>query len=64
MIEVWQPVAKTFAAPGGAALFSNISTVDSTPAMTTFGQTVVSLKVTPQEALSTLQKTLDAAIKS
>jgi multiple sugar transport system substrate-binding protein len=62
MISAWQPIAKTWAAPGGAALFSNVTLVDSTPAMTTFGQTVISLKSTPKEALTELQKTLAAGI--
>lgn len=64
MISAWQPIAKTWAAPGGAALFSNVTLVDSTPAMTTFGQTVISLKSTPKEALTELQKTLAAGIKA
>jgi multiple sugar transport system substrate-binding protein len=63
MIEAWQPVCKTWAAPGGDAQFANVTLVDSTPAMTTFGQSVVSLKATPKEALTTLQKTLEAGIK-
>jgi multiple sugar transport system substrate-binding protein len=63
ILDIWQPIAKTWAAPGGAALFSNVTLVDSTTAMTTFGQTVVSLKATPKEALTNLQKALDAGIK-
>ncbi|GAA4166569.1 extracellular solute-binding protein [Gryllotalpicola daejeonensis] len=63
MISDWQPIAKTWAAPGGAALFSNVTLVDSTPAMSTFAQQVLSLKATPQEALKTLQQTLTSEIK-
>ena len=63
MIEVWQPIGKTWAAPGGAALFSNVTLVDSTPAMTTFAQTVITQKASSKEALTSLQKTLDSQIK-
>ncbi|NNC12880.1 extracellular solute-binding protein [Planctomonas sp. JC2975] len=63
MISVWQPICKTWAAPGGDALFSNVTLVDSTPAMTTFAQSVLSLKATPKEALTTLQNTLVSQMK-
>ncbi|MCH6468672.1 ABC transporter substrate-binding protein [Sinomonas terrae] len=63
MVQVWQPICKTWAAPGGSALFANISTVDSTPAMTTFAQSLLSLKATPTEALTTLQSTLVSTMK-
>jgi multiple sugar transport system substrate-binding protein len=58
MVEAWQPVAKTWAAPGGAALFADVTAVDSTPPMTTFAQSIMSLKATPKEALTTLQNAL------
>jgi multiple sugar transport system substrate-binding protein len=63
MIKVWQPICKTWAAPGGDALFANVSLVDSTPAMTTFAQSLLSLKASPKEALTTLQKTLTSELK-
>ena len=63
MISVWQPVCKTWAAPGGAALFSNVTLVDSTPAMTNFAQSVLALKATPKDALTTLQNTLTSQLK-
>lgn len=63
MVDVWQPICKTWAAPGGDALFSNVALVDSTPAMSTFAQGVLSLKVTPKEALTSLQKTVIAGMK-
>ncbi len=63
MVEVWQPICKTWAAPGGNALFPNVTIVDSTPAMTTFGQNVISLKQGPKEALTTLQNTLMSNMK-
>jgi len=63
MISAWQPIAKTWAAPGGSALFANVTLVDSTPAMTTFAQEVLSLKSTPEEALKKLQSTLTSQLK-
>ena len=62
IIDAWQPVAKTWAAPGGAALFANVALVDSTTPMTNFGQNVIGLKATPKEALQTLQTALKANI--
>ena len=63
MVEKWQPICKTWAAPGGDALFADVSLVDSTPAMSTFAQSVLSLKATPKEALQTLQRTLTSQQK-
>ena len=63
MVDVWQPICKTWAAPGGDVLFPNVTLVDSTPAMSTFAQSVLSLKATPKDALTTLQKTLASGIK-
>jgi multiple sugar transport system substrate-binding protein len=63
MIEKWQPICKTWAAPGGDALFADVTLVDSTPAMTTWAQSVLSLKATPKESLQTLQKTLTSQQK-
>jgi multiple sugar transport system substrate-binding protein len=57
IVNDWQPIAKTWAAPGGQALFSDVSTVDSTPAMSAFAQDVLTGK-SAQDALTTLQKTL------
>lgn len=62
-VEKWLPICKTWAAPGGEALFANVSLVDSTPAMTTFAQSVLSLRSTPKEALTTLQNTLTSQWK-
>jgi multiple sugar transport system substrate-binding protein len=63
-ISAWQPICKTWAAPGGAALFSNVTLVDSTPVMTTFAQSLLSLKATPKQALTTLQNALTSKIKT
>lgn len=62
IVKMWQPIAKTWAAPGGTALFSNISYVDSTPAISDFGQNVLSGK-SPKDALTTFQATLTSLIK-
>ncbi|MHC6219450.1 ABC transporter substrate-binding protein [Arthrobacter sp. MMS24-S77] len=62
IVKMWQPIAKTWAAPGGTALFSNISYVDSTPAISDFGQNVLSGK-SPKDALTTFQSTLTSLIK-
>lgn len=62
-VEKWLPISKTWAAPGGDALFANVSLVDSTPAMTTFAQSVLSLRATPKDALTTLQNTLTSQWK-
>lgn len=63
MISDWQPVCKSWAAPGGDALFANVSLVDSTPAMTTFAQSVLSLKSTPKQALTELQKNISSHLR-
>jgi len=62
-ISAWQPICKTWAAPGGNALFKNVTLVDSTPPMTDFAQSILSLKATPKEALTTLQNTLTSQLK-
>ncbi len=41
IIEEWQPIAKTWAAPGGEANFLNVTTVDATPAMNVFTQSIL-----------------------
>ncbi len=63
-VEAWLPICKTWAAPGGDALFANVSIVDSTNPMTVFGQDVVSLKESPKGALTKLQNTLMKNLKS
>ena len=62
-ISAWQPISKTWAAPGGDALFKNVTLVDSTPPMSDFAQSLLSQKATPKQALTTLQKTLESKIK-
>ncbi|BDZ50859.1 sugar-binding protein [Frondihabitans sucicola] len=62
IVSSWQPISKTWAAPGGSALFANVTYVDSTTPMSTFGQNVLSGK-TPKESLTILQNTLAGQIK-
>jgi len=63
IVNEWQPIAKTWAAPGNTALFANVAKVDSTPAMSVFGQNVLTGK-SPKESLTTLQNTLNSQIAS
>lgn len=61
IIEEWQPISKTWAAPGGDALFLGVTAVDGTPAMTNFTQSILGGKVTAKEALTTLQNAIKAS---
>jgi multiple sugar transport system substrate-binding protein len=58
IVDAWQPIAKTWAAPGGAALFAKVTEVDSTTPMTNFAQNALQLKQNPKEVLTTLQNSL------
>jgi len=64
IIEEWQPISKTWAAPGGTANFLNVTTVDATPAMNVFTQSVLTGKTDAKSALTTLQNSVKATIKS
>nr|WP_286346774.1 extracellular solute-binding protein [Frondihabitans sucicola] len=61
VINDWQPISKTWAAPGGDALFEGVTAVDGTPAMTNFTQSILGGKVTSKEALTTLQNAIKAS---
>jgi multiple sugar transport system substrate-binding protein len=63
IIEEWQPIAKTWAAPGGGANFLNVTTVDATPAMNTFTQSILSGKTDAKSALTKLQADVKATMK-
>ncbi|HEY0247088.1 MAG TPA: extracellular solute-binding protein [Gryllotalpicola sp.] len=63
IINEWQPISKTWAAPGSNSLFLGVTTADGTPAMDTFAQSILGGKVTSKEALTTLQGALTDAIK-
>jgi multiple sugar transport system substrate-binding protein len=58
IIKEWQPIAHTWAAPGGEALFLGVTAVDGTPAMDTFTQSVLGGNTTAQAALTTLQNAI------
>jgi multiple sugar transport system substrate-binding protein len=62
IVNDWQPIAKTWAAPGGEALFANVTLVDSTTSMVNFGQQVLANK-DPKATLQTLQDTLTSQLK-
>lgn len=59
IIEEWQPISRTWAAPGSDALFLGVTDVDGTPAMNTFTQSVLSGATTAEDALTTLQQELE-----
>ncbi|MDQ1561673.1 MAG: multiple sugar transport system substrate-binding protein [Actinomycetota bacterium] len=63
IINEWQPISKTWGAPGSNTVFLNVTTVDGTPAMDTFTQGILGGKVTAKAALTTLQNTLKANAK-
>jgi len=64
IINEWQPIAKTWGAPGTNQVFLNVTTVDGTPAMDTFAQGILGGKVKAKDALTTLQTTLKANAKA
>ena len=63
-ITEWQPISKTWGAPGTNQVFLNVTTVDGTPAMTNFAQAILGGKVTAKAALTTLQAAIKATTKS
>jgi len=64
IIEEWQPIAKTWAAPGGDANFLNVTTVDATPAMNVFTQSILGGSTDSKSALTKLQEAVKANMKS
>ncbi len=63
VINEWQPIARTWAAPGGNALFLGVTAVDGTPAMDTFTQSILGGKVDAKAALTTLEQSIKATLK-
>jgi len=55
IINEYQPISKTWAAPGSDALFLGVTTVDGTPIMDTFAQSIYGGKTDAKSALTTLQ---------
>lgn len=64
IINEWQPISHTWAAPGGEALFLNVTTVDGTPAMDTFAQSVLGGRTTAKSALQALQSAIKSKMTS
>ena len=56
--------SKTWAAPGGEANFLNVTTVDATPAMNVFTQSILRRKTDAKSALTKLQDEIKANMKS
>lgn len=64
IVEEWQPVFKTWAAPGGTGLFANIAnTVDGTAPMITFAQAILGGKTDSKSALTALQTSMEGLMK-
>jgi multiple sugar transport system substrate-binding protein len=64
IIKEWQPIFKTWAAPGGSGLFYNIAnTVDGTAPMITFAQTILGGNTTSKAALTALQTSMEGLMK-
>ncbi|WP_022900723.1 hypothetical protein [Humibacter albus] len=55
--DIWQPIAKTWAAPG-KSMTATVTTVDGTPAMSNFAQSVFGGNVDAKSALTALQAEL------
>ena len=62
IIDEWQPISKTFASPGGK-LFAGVATVDSTPLLDSFTQTMLQGKTDSKIVLQTLQKGIETAMR-
>jgi multiple sugar transport system substrate-binding protein len=64
IVDEWQPIFKTWAAPGTTGLFANIAnTVDGTAPMITFAQAILGGKTDAKSALTTLQKSMEGLMK-
>ncbi len=61
IVDEWQPISKTWGAPGQNTVFLNVTKVDGTQPMINFAQTVLSGKTTAKAALTTLQNALKSA---
>ena len=64
ILNDWNPIFKTWAAPGGNGLFYNIAnTVDGTQPMTNFSQAILGGKTDAKTALTTLQNAIEGLMK-
>ena len=64
IINEWQPIARTWAAPGGNSLFLGVTTVDATPAMDAFTQAILGGRTDARSALTTLQAAIEESLAS
>ncbi|RCK68876.1 extracellular solute-binding protein [Desertihabitans brevis] len=62
IIEEYQPIAKTWAAPGGSALFQGVTSVDATPIIDTFTQQILTGATDARSALEQLQRGIEDTI--
>ncbi|SDD77752.1 ABC transporter substrate-binding protein [Auraticoccus monumenti] len=62
IISEYQPIARTWAAPGGAALFQGVTSVDATPIIDTFTQSILTGATDARSALEALQAGIQDAI--
>ena len=64
IVNEWQPIFKTWAAPGSTGLFYNIAnTVDGTAPMTTFSQSIFGGNTDAKTALTALQTSIEGLMK-
>jgi multiple sugar transport system substrate-binding protein len=64
ILNDWNPIYKTWAAPGGSGLFANIAnTVDGTQPMNNFAQSIFGGKTDAKTALTTLQNAIEGLMK-
>jgi len=61
IIDSWQPIGKTFGAPGQDTVFLNLAKADGTQPMFNFAQSILSGSTTAKDALAALQKALTSA---
>jgi len=62
IVEEWQPVARTWGAPGKNTIHFNITKIDGTKAMDEFTQGLLGGSVEARPALEKLQKDIEAAL--
>ena len=61
IVTDWQPISKTWGAPGQNTVFLNVTKVDGTQPMINFAQTILAGKTDAKAALTTLQNALKSA---
>ena len=61
IVNEWQPISKTWGAPGQNTVFLNVTKVDGTQPMINFAQTILAGKTDAKTALTTLQTALKSA---